>query len=466
MQRFFIAGGSSAALLAPLIAIALFLTGCTPKEKLLAGERFEVRADLAHLLQSPQPNTKNSPKPTPLNFGEREEISGSAPIKMAAPHRNKTWHQHGNNSALHSQNLALGDIIAPLWQISIGQGNRLRTRINASPIIDKNRIFTIDSALVIKAHTISGEHLWSRSILPENETRADVSTGALSYEGGKIFATTGFGDIVALSAENGAILWRQKLGSIALGAATPSSEGIIYVSSANGFGWAIDAQRGRVIWSQQGNVAKLTAIAASSPTLIDRFVIFPYGSGQITASVKNTGIVVWQAAVVGTRRGRAYSGTALIASNPIFDGQNLYVGSNMGELVALKPFNGKLIWSIKEGVSDNIWHEGDSLFAISDISQLMRINAKTGGIIWKKSLSLFNGPNIANRNKITGHYGPIIAGGKIWIGSEDSGLNAYSPENGNLLQSYEIPGGAASAPIVVNNRLYIISTKGILHVFQ
>ena len=48
---------------------------------------------------------------------------------------------------------------------------------------------------------------------PEGEKGKEGFGGGLAADGGMIFATTGFGEIIAVSATSGEILWRQSFGA-------------------------------------------------------------------------------------------------------------------------------------------------------------------------------------------------------------------------------------------------------------
>jgi outer membrane protein assembly factor BamB len=64
------------------------------------------------------------------------------------------------------------------------------------------------------------------------------------------------------------------------------------------------------------------------------------------------------------------------------------------------------------------------------------------------------------------HYGPILAGGRIVIASNDGFLRFFNPVNGALVHQVEVPGGATTAPVVAGQTLYVVSTKGDLHAFR
>ena len=59
--------------------------------------------------------------------------------------------------------------------------------------------------------------------------------------------TKRYGELVALDAASGAVLWRQRVDAPISGA--PATDGqAVYVSGRDGSAWAVNAADGKVIW--------------------------------------------------------------------------------------------------------------------------------------------------------------------------------------------------------------------------
>ena len=70
------------------------------------------------------------------------------------------------------------------------------------------------------------------------------------------------------------------------------------------------------------------------------------------------------------------------------------------------------------------------------------------------------------RNKSYAHYGPVLAGGKLWVASSDGFLRGFSPISGKILNQIPLSNGAASHPAIVNGVLYILNQRGQLLAFE
>ncbi len=83
---------------------------------------------------------------------------------------------------------------------------------------------------------------------------------------------------------------------------------------------------------------------------------------------------------------------------------------------------------------------------------------------WSQQLPQFGKPE--KRDDMIRHYGPVLAGGLMWIAGRDRQLRGFEPEGGQMVRSVTIPGGAAAAPIIAAGVMYILSLDGELHAFQ
>ena len=204
----------------------------------------------------------------------------------------------------------------------------------------------------------------------------------------------------------------------------------------------------------------------AGPAVTDRLAIFPFGSGELVAALRQGGIRVWGATIAGQRRGRVYATISDITGDPVIDGDVLYVGNQSGRVAALRAGNGERLWTAREGAYSPVWPEGGSLFLVSDQAELVRLDAATGERIWGVELPYFEADRPRRLRNVTANYGPVVAGGRVWVASGDGQLRGFDPVNGALLYATEIPGGAAANPAVAGGVLYIVSANGQLHAFR
>ncbi len=155
-----------------------------------------------------------------------------------------------------------------------------------------------------------------------------------------------------------------------------------------------------------------------------------------------------------------------MTGSPVVVGNTIYAGNHSGRIAALDAGDGTMIWSARQGTMGPVWPAGDSIFAVSDNNQLLRLSASTGETIWAHDLPDFVKAKPRKRAAIFAHYGPVLAGGRLVVASNDGFLRFFSPQDGRLLSSVEIPDGATTGPVVANGTLYVVSTAGDLYAFR
>lgn len=438
------------------IGLLAMLAACGEKEVILKGERFPVRADLAASVP-----VEGQPAPTAPAPAENQSVAISL-----GPQTGGDWTHRAGNARHLMPHAALSSAPQLAWTAKIGAGSSRKNRIGAAPVVADGRIFTIDAGVGVTATGTNGGTLWSTDLTASFDKGGGQSAGGLATAGGRVFATTGYGELVALDAASGSVIWRQRVDAPISGA--PATDGsAVYVSGRDGSAWAVDAADGKVIWQVTGTPGRAAYVGTAAPTIGDRAVIFPSSGGDLMAVLKiGGGTKIWQASLAGKRLGRAFALTPDVTGDAVIAGKTLFAGSGAGRTVAMSASSGERLWSAGEGALGPVAVAGGSLFLVNDEAKLVRLNAETGEVIWSVEMPYFTTDKVKRRKGIFAHYGPVMAGGRIIVASSDGTLRAFDPANGSLVHTAEIPGGAASQPAVAGGTLYIVGGNGQLHAFR
>ena len=411
--------------------------------------------------------------------GKREMLDGSVlvknetrfvgenlpPIALAEQRLNNQWTHQGGNAQHSMGHLKLAPDLSLQWSISIGHGDGRRHQITATPVIQSGRIFTLDSRSLVTALDLNGKVIWQKNVSKKYDDKNDASGGGLAVSGEKIFITTGFGTVLALSVDNGEELWAQDLESYG-GASHTVDNNLLYISARDGAAWAIDTTNGRIKWQVVGPAVRSGYVGGPGAAISDKYVLFPFGSGDVLAIFKQGGMRSWSSLLTGARLGRAWAQVQDMTGQPVVEGAMVYLANSAGRMAAVDLNTGLRIWTSKQGSQGDIFVAGSSVFAVSDESNLIRVSKDNGGLLWATPLPNFTKTNLKRRAKVFAHYGPILAGGRLVITSSDGKLRQFNPVNGALVSSLEMPSGAASAPIVVDGTLYVLSMNGDLLAFR
>jgi len=437
-----------------LIGLGLLtgLAGCAEREVILEGDRFGTRVPLAAAF----PAEDGAERPA--------DADAPRPITLGAPQNLDAWPMRAANAQNRIPHVSLAGTPTEIWANDIGQGNSRRNRITADPVVADGRIFTLDAEAGLMATGLNGETLWAVDLTPGFERGGGISGGGLAVAGGALYASTGYGELVSLDPATGNINWRQRL---AAGITAPTVTGnSIYITSRDSQAWSLNPEDGRIRWQLPAGAADAVLSGGSAPVVTDRLVIFPFGSGELVATLRQSGVRVWGTAVAGVRRGVAYNNLNDITGDPVIVGSVLYAGNQSGRVVAMEAASGERIWTAQEGAYSPILPAGDSVFFVSDRNELIRLDAATGARIWGTELPLYVRERERRRQAVFTHYGPILAGGRLVVASGDGLIRFFDPESGAETGQVELRGGAATHPVVVDGTLYVVSGDGRLRAFR
>ena len=411
--------------------------------------------------------------------GERELLDGTVfvetdarflaedlpDLRLPSPQPVPAWTHQGGNAQHIAAHAELPSELTLSWSRRIGAGDGKRHQISAAPVAQGGQVYTLDSQSMVTAIDETGTILWQSELGKSSDALKDASGGGLAVGGTQLFVTTGFGTVVALDTASGAELWTQDLASY--GGASPTVyDDLLYIAARDGAAWAIDTSNGRIKWQVAGPTVAASHTGGPGPAVSEKYAVFPFGTGDVLASFRKGGLRSWSSGLSGARLGLASTQVRDLTGQPVIEGSSVYLASSAGRMAAVDLNTGLRIWTAKQGSQGHILVAGGAVFAVSDAGNLIRLSKDDGALIWSTPLPKFTKKSVKSRAKIHAHYGPILAGGRLILASSDGLIRQFNPADGTLITTVDLPSGAASAPIVVNGTLYVLSTKGDLLAFR
>ncbi|MBU7038628.1 MAG: PQQ-binding-like beta-propeller repeat protein [Theionarchaea archaeon] len=314
------------------------------------------------------------------------------------------------------------------------------------------------------------------------------------------------GKMVALKADSGEVLWTQK---VPVAGSTPAASGeTLVVGTTWGF-MALDTKTGETRWEQE--IARLYAsdeFFESSPLILkdkvyvatgtNAMILYP-GRGVGELPLRNvmcmdikTGQIVWKKDV-----------HAEVSSSPAFSHDTLYVSSescvaldldgnikweyNHGYSLSSSPviiddslvlaaqnaFSGRRIIRIQRG--NVLWSRepkdmittppaayGKKIVFITIKGDVLALDLETGDPIWTTHLG---GELLIDDTSLACSSSPVIADGKVYVGTLSGVFTCLDLENGTILWQYQTEGAIVSPAAIANERIYVGSTDGTLYCF-
>ena len=393
---------------------------------------------------------------------EPDSSAAGHKIVLPAPTPNNDWPQAGGyaNHAMH--HMRIGKALQERWSISVGRGTNDEERLMAQPIVAGNTLFSMDSETIVSAYNLKdGAEIWSVELTPKEED--DHVNGGLAYENGKVFATTGFGQVVAVAAKTGKVLWRRNVGAPVRSAPTARGNRVFAIAVTNKL-FALNGETGAVLWSHSGIEEAINLLGGSSPAVDSGVVIAPYSSGELFALKVENGQELWADSLAGTRRGAISSALGTIRGRPIIDYGIVFAISNSGQFAAINLRTGRRIWERPVGGIESPWIAGDYLFVISNNTDLLALGRLNGRIYWVTALPEWEDPE-DREGKIT-WTGPILASDRLIVAGSSGEALSVSPYSGKVLGKVEMLDSVSISPIVVQDSLLFLSDDAELVAYR
>ncbi len=385
-------------------------------------------------------------------------------VELPEPSVNVAWAQAGGNAGHAVDNPSLSPAIREIWASSIGSGSSRSFKLLSSPVIGGGAVYAMDSIGRVGAWNLAtGDRYWRVDTVPPGRD-GEAMGGGLALEGNVLYATTGFGEVLALRAANGGVIWRRSLGKPIRSAPT-ISEGRLFAITIENETYALEAETGRIIWQHSGIAESAALMGASSPAVQGDTVVVAYSSGELFGLRTQNGRVVWaEVLAVPTAKG-ALPAIADIRGLPVLDKGQVFAISHSGRFVALGARSGERIWEADLGGFNTPCVSLNAVFTVTNDNQLVALSRDKGQIIWVTDLQKFEDP-AEKKGKSVVWSGPVMAGGKLWLTNSLGYLVSYAPETGTVISNQEVAEPFFLPPVVANRTMVLLSDDGRLRAFQ
>lgn len=381
-------------------------------------------------------------------------------VQLPPSEVNTDWPQSGGNVTHDMSHPALGPNPRKIWEVSIGHGSNRYARLTAGPLAADGKIFTIDTLARVSAFNAgNGKRLWSVQLKMKRESSTEAFGGGIAYDGGRIYANTGYGFVAALDAANGGEIWRQNLDVPLRGSPTVSGGRVFSITYDNQI-FAMSADSGAVIWNEAGIAETAGILGAASPAAEEGVVVAAYSSGELYAMRVENGRTTWTDALSPTGQLTALSTLSDIDGDPVIDRGRVYAASHSGRTVAIDLRTGERVWERNIGSLHQLWVAGDYIYVVTTDSELACLSRIDGSIRWVRQLQRYG--NQEKRKDLLDWSGPVLAGDRLIVISSKGYALSVSPYTGEIISGMKMPSGVEIEPIVANDTLYVLTNSGKL----
>lgn len=445
--------------LAQVTVMAAFLAACSgpsDKEK-FDGDRISVLSFEAQLRADPR--------------------LADAAVPVLPAFRNSTWDNPGGFPSHAYYHLEL-DGLGEGYNVAFVTGNGGNKLLKAPPIVADEKVFALGADLVVSAADMkTGDVKWRQSVSTlktdvnfglsrfwaGDEVAANLRDGfggGVAYGRGRVIATTGFGEIMALNGDTGEILWRVQ-NSVPFSNAPTVGGNRVFVTSQDSRLQAFNIETGERIWEHLAITEQATIIGATSVAVSDQIVVAGFNSGEVVALSPINGNVLWTDSL--TSRGTQVTPLSklnAIVGRPVIDRDRVIVTSHGGRTAAIDIRSGERIWTKDVGSIETPWVMGDYILVMSLEGALVSLSREQGRVRWLTQLPSFKDEE--DREGRIRWAGPLLAGGQVILASSDGRLVTANPVNGEIIGFQDIEEPVNVTPIVAEGTLYVLTDEGSL----
>ncbi len=285
-------------------------------------------------------------KGTILKFDERSKLIWKKNYYSKTEKKLNPILQFSNND----RSLIVADNLANYYMINLDDGDLVWSKSNSAPFnsqikIYKDKFFIIDFTNTLKCFSLkNGEELWSfqteRSLIRSQKKLSMVIVRDIVYFNNSL------GDISAVNANNGDLIWQLPTQKSTLYESSFSletsdiiaDENNLFFSNNNNQFFSIDINSGGFKW-------ETTVNSSLRPTLIGNFLISVSLDGFLIIIDKITGNIIKVTDIFNNFNPKKRN--KILPTGFIVGSKNIYLSTNIGRLLVIDIKSGKTISTLK-----------------------------------------------------------------------------------------------------------------------
>ena len=387
----------------------------------------------------------------------------AVPVALPSPTANPDWPEPGGNPAHAMGHPALPGRLARAWETSIGEGSARYTRVLSQPVVAGGRVYAMDGGVQVSAlDAATGNRIWQVDLKPEKQ-RGNAFGGGPCWWNGRLYVATGFAEVLALDPATGKVIWRQGV-SAPVHAPPTVADGRIYAVTVENELDVLSAADGKRLWSHNGIPETAGLLGGASPAVEGEVVVAAYSSGELYALSVENGRAVWSDNLAASRSVNAIAGLADIRGRPVIDRGRVFAVSHSGRMAAIDLRTGDRVWEQEIASSTSPWAVGDYVFVLANDNECVCLTRDQGKVRWARRLPRFEDEK--ERSDPIFWAGPVLGGNRLIMVSSTGEAQSLSPETGAPVGQLRVSGAGYLGPVIAGGALYLLTDDANLSAYR
>jgi outer membrane protein assembly factor BamB len=395
---------------------------------------------------------------------EVDPALASISVVLPPARTNPEWAQPGGSASKSYGHLVLAAEPTKVWTAKVA-GSTNRMRLAAAPVVGGGKLFAEGTDGVIVAFDkATGARLWERGDGDMTKDQAPSAFGGgVSFEGGKLYATNGVGDVKALNADTGEVLWKVKPAGPLRGSPTIAFDELFVMTQDNQL-ISLSTKDGSLIWDESGSTTQSGVFGVAAPAAGQGTIVAGYSSGELSAYRYENGRVLWSDALARTNISNSVGTITDIDADPIIDSGRVYALGQGGRMAAYELVTGQRIWELNLAGISTPAIAGEWIFTLTDDARLLAIARSSGRVRWISQLRGFKDEK--DKEGPIFWTGPVLAGGQLWVASSRGELWRVSAAEGSASLFADLGAAVSLPPLVADGMLFVLDDNGTIHAWK
>ena len=328
------------------------------------------------------------------------------------------------------------------WKTNIGADADF-LRVALRPMGDGNRVYAASvNGNVVALDAERGKQVW------RNKLDIDLSSGPGVGEG-LVVVVSADGYVVALAADDGTERWRAYISGESLATPLVHEEWVVVQAVDNKL-TALSVFDGSERWTVEQSTPALTMRGSTSPMQVGQTVVTGFDNGRVMAINLSSGDVEWDSMLAPPSGRSDLDRLSDIDGDIAVVGQDIYASGYQGRIASLAAESGQVLWARELSTYEGVSADWNSVYSTLDNGELVALNRNSGTEIWRQNALLRREPTVPMSFRTT-----------VAVGDLEGYLHFFSNVDGEPVARVRAGKSAiVTTPVVLADRLFVQSDDG------